>query len=134
MAQPCVNRSWKQQRCFDLPNVVQINFEIDNVDSAFIDVVNSNVDVRNIVSTLIWRCTTSRRHINLKPMSKQRWNVCWAYPNFFGSIISCIWTEYRDLSQFGKLKKTSKEETWFIFTLSQVKIFPVYRPSIKWFF
>ena len=41
------------------------------------NVVNSNADVRNIVSTLIWCCTTSRRRINLKTTSKQRWNVCW---------------------------------------------------------
>ena len=53
-----------------LPNVVQFKVEIDNV-------VNFNVDVHNVVSTLIWRCVTSRRHINLKSTLNWRWNVCW---------------------------------------------------------
>ena len=50
---------------------------MDNVDLKFFNVVNFNVDVRNIVSTLICRCAMSRRHINLKTTLKQRWNVCW---------------------------------------------------------
>ena len=55
----------------------QINVEMGNVDSSLLNVVNFNVEVRNVVSTLIWRCATSRRHINLKATLKQRWNVCW---------------------------------------------------------
>ena len=46
-------------------------------DSMLFYVVNFNVDVHNLVSTLIWRCATSRRHINLKTTLKRRWKVCW---------------------------------------------------------
>ena len=89
------------QRCFDVPNVaeidaqndnvvsivewqslynvVQINHEIDKVDSMLSNVANSNVDVHNVVSTLIWGCPTSRRHINLLTTLKQHWNVCWGW-------------------------------------------------------
>ena len=55
-----------------LSNVSQINVEMDKGDSTLF-----NVDVHNVVSTLIWRCATSRRHINLKTTLKWRWNVCW---------------------------------------------------------
>ena len=60
-----------------LSNVVQVNVEIHNVVSTLLNVVNFNVDVHNVVSTLIWRCVTSRRHINLKATLNRRWNVCW---------------------------------------------------------
>ena len=33
---------------------------------AFFDVVNSNVETHNVVSTLIWRCPASGRHSNQK--------------------------------------------------------------------
>ena len=60
-----------------LANVNQFNVEIHNVVSKLLSVVNFNVDVHNIVSTLIWRCATSRRHINLKTTLNRRWNACW---------------------------------------------------------
>ena len=52
-----------------LSNVVQFNAEIPNVFSTLLNVLNYNADVHNVVSKLIWRCATSRRHIN----QKQRW-------------------------------------------------------------
>ena len=44
-----------------------------------LNVLNFNVDVHNVVSTLNWRCATSWRHINLKPTLNRRWNVYWVY-------------------------------------------------------
>ena len=60
-----------------LSNVVQFNFKIHNVVSTLLNVINFNSDVHNIVSTLIWRCATSRRHINLKTTLNRRSNICW---------------------------------------------------------
>ena len=60
-----------------LPNVVQFNVEIHNVVSTLLNVVNFNVDVYNVASTMIWRCATSRRHVNLKATLNRCWNVCW---------------------------------------------------------
>ena len=53
----CLCQRWNTQRWFD--------------------VVNFNVEIHNVVSTLIWRCPTSRRRINQNTTLKQRWNVCW---------------------------------------------------------
>ena len=41
----------------------------------FFNVVNSKVDVYNIVSTLIWPCLTSWCHTNLRATMKQSRNV-----------------------------------------------------------
>ena len=60
-----------------LSNVVQFNVEKYNVVSTLFYVVNFNIDIHNVVSTLIWRCATSRRHINPKTTLNRRWNVCW---------------------------------------------------------
>ena len=60
-----------------LSNIVQFNVEIHNVVSTFLNIVNFNVDVHHVVSTSIWRCVTSRRHINLKSTLNWRWNLCW---------------------------------------------------------
>ena len=49
-----------------LSNIVQFNVEIHNLVSTLLNVVNCNADVHNVASTLIWRCATSRLHINLK--------------------------------------------------------------------
>ena len=83
-------------------NVVEFNVEKHNVVSTLFNVVNFNVDVHNIVSTLIWRCATSRRHINLKTMLNWRWNICWVviWRNKIRSfsVTVCSWIEYYDLS------------------------------------
>ena len=47
--------------------------------STLLSVANYNVDVHNVVSTLIWCYATSRRHINLKTRLNRRWNVCWVH-------------------------------------------------------
>ena len=55
-----------------LPNAVQTYVENDNVLlklSTLLNVVNFNIHIHNVISTLIWRCVTSQLHINL--------NVCW---------------------------------------------------------
>ena len=70
-----------------LSNVNQFNVEIHNVVSKFLNVVNFNVDVHNIVSTLIWRCATSRHHINLNKTLNRRWNTCWDVTCIMASFI-----------------------------------------------
>ena len=47
-------------------------------NSKLLNVINFNFDIHNVVSTLLWRCATSPRHINLKAKLNRRWNVCWA--------------------------------------------------------
>ena len=70
-----------------LPNVLKIDVENDNIVSTLSNAVRFNVDVHNVVSTLIWRCGTSRRHINLKPTLNRRWNICWAMRKSESSIL-----------------------------------------------
>ena len=60
-----------------LPNVVHFNVEKHNVVSTLFNVASFKVDVHNVVSMLIWRCATSRCHINLKKTLNRRWNICW---------------------------------------------------------
>ena len=55
-------------------NVVKLDVEND---STLLGAVNFNDEIHNVVSTLIWRCPTSRRPINEKTTLKQRWNICW---------------------------------------------------------
>ena len=64
-----------------LSNVVQFNVEIYDVVSTLLNVVNFNIDIHNVLSTLIWRCVTSRCHVNLKVMLNRRSNVCWDPPH-----------------------------------------------------
>ena len=66
-----------------LPNVVKIDVENDNVVSTLSNVVQFNVEIHNVFSTLIWRCATSRRHINLKSTLNRLWNVCWGLSKYF---------------------------------------------------
>ena len=62
-----------------------------NVDLTWFNVLNSSVDMHNVVSMLIWRCLTSRSYINLKTTPKQLWNLCRG--RVVISIISCDrWT------------------------------------------
>ena len=60
-----------------LYDVAQFNVKKQNVVSTLFYVVNFNVEIHNVASMLIWRCATSRRHINLKTPLNRRWNVCW---------------------------------------------------------
>ena len=78
-----------------LSNFVQFNVGIYNVVSTFLNVVNFNLDVQKVVSTLIWRCATSRRHINLKATLNGRWNVCWidSLPNNLNSSQATMWLQ-----------------------------------------
>ena len=80
VAQRCENLRGKWQRCFDVVQRCSNQRWNRHVDSTLFNVVNFNVDVHNVVSTLIWRCVTSRRHINLKTTLKRRRNVCWDSP------------------------------------------------------
>ena len=62
-----------------------------------LNIVNYNVDVHNVVWTLIWRCATSRRHINLKTTLNQRWNVCWVITwscDIYKSYYLLLWISY----------------------------------------
>ena len=105
-----------------LSNVVQFNVEIDNVVSTLLDVANFKVDIRNAVPTLIWRCATSRSHINLKATLNRRWNVCWEGWIFFCwktfSNLQClqktIWGFFNLVYILNYLLKLKK--MWFLHT------------------
>ena len=64
-----------------LSNVVSINDEIDNFDLKLLNVVNFNIDIHNVVSTLIWHCLTSRRHTTLTKTLRPCWKVSWVLTN-----------------------------------------------------
>ena len=68
-----------------LPNVVNINFEKDKVDLTLFNAVYFNVNIQNVVSTFIWHCPTSRRHITLTTL-RQRWKVFWVLTNVAKSL------------------------------------------------
>ena len=73
-----------------LSNVVQFNVEKHNVVSTLFYVISFKVDKHNVVSTLIWRCATSRRHVNLKTTLNRRWNVCWVASTLVKAILNPI--------------------------------------------
>ena len=60
--------------CFWIEAYIFSNGHIHNVASTLPNVVQFNVDIHNVVSTLIWCCATSRGHINLKTTLNRRWN------------------------------------------------------------
>ena len=108
---------WYSQLCFDFINVVKLDVgkknivsmlsnavnicvEIDNVDLTF-NVVSFNVGKHNVVSTLIWRCVTSRSHINLITTLKQWWKVCWVSLLFSGKKATDVSTLSTLASYFG---------------------------------
>ena len=63
-----------------LSDVVNINVEIDNVDLKLFNVVSFNVDIHNVVSTLIWHCLMSQRHV-IQTTLRPRWKVSWVLAN-----------------------------------------------------
>ena len=58
-----------------------VNINVDNVGSTLFNVVNFNVDIHNVVSTLIWHVSTSRCYITLIATLRQPWYVCWVLKN-----------------------------------------------------
>ena len=58
-------------------SVVKLDVENGKVVSTLPNVVHINVEIHNVVSMLIWRCSTSRRRINQKTTLKQRSKDCW---------------------------------------------------------
>ena len=62
-------------------NTTDVYVETSNVDLTLFNVVNFNVDINNFVSTLIWHCPTSQRHITLTTILRPHWNVPWILNN-----------------------------------------------------
>ena len=79
----------KENNVSTLSNVAHIN-----VDSTLVNVVNSNLEIHNVVSSLIWRCPKSRRCINRKTTLKQCWNVYWVAISPLATRLISIWVNY----------------------------------------
>ena len=88
-------------------NIIQINIQINNVDSTLFNVANSNFDVHNVVSTLIWFCPMSRCHINLTTTLKQCWNVSWASTFVFDGL-GKFWFDI-----LKKRKEKLNKDSWY---------------------
>ena len=86
---------------------VNINVKIQKVDCRVFKVINFNVNKHNVASTLIFRCRTSWRHINLTATLKQYLNVCWV-------IISCCFFQFLIiLFQICQISRCYREPTDF---------------------
>ena len=70
------NRYLKWQLCFDVVWYYSNQCWKDEFDLTLFNVLNFNVELHNVVSTLIWCCATSWCQINLKATLTRRWNVC----------------------------------------------------------
>ena len=57
--------------------VTTLSNEVDNVYLTICNVVNFNVDIHNVVSTLIRHCPTSQCHITLTTTLRPCWKVSW---------------------------------------------------------
>ena len=70
-----------------LINIAKIYVENNNIVSTLSNVVtlfsvaNFNVDIRSVVSKLIWHYPMSQHHITLTTTLRQRWSFCWVLKN-----------------------------------------------------
>ena len=111
VAQRSENRRWNWQLVWTFSNVLQLNVDMRNVVSTLLNDVNFNFDLNNVVSTLIWRCATSWRRFNLKTTLNRRWNVCWGCTNNPDNHIHTFCKRWNFF-------------WWYVFTVSSLKVVP----------
>ena len=78
-----------QKYCFALFNFFE-NGHIHNVRLTLFNVLNFNIDIVNVVSTLIWHRLKSRRHVLLKTTLRPRWKVSWVLTNVAKRLYSFV--------------------------------------------